>query len=195
MGKGILSLGFAAFSTLAYAIARQEIADVVGVTPTNLTHTTLLVAILTIPVLISLVGGFIFLACMAASMVVLPFSIMLKDAPSGLKTWLFAGLLKTSSSVKYPTITKIFQVFFYAALGSFIMQMGNITLPHYETSLKGYLPAAIYHLDMYHGKECKLAAGEKLVPLGDSKFLIGTRSLSGQVEILTPIKCDDLPTR
>ena len=68
-------------------------------------------------------------------------------------------------------------------------------MPDYESSVKAYLPAAIYHLDMYHGKECKLTSDEKLAPLGDSKFLIGIRNVKGQIEMLAPVKCDELPVR
>jgi len=194
LGKAILGLGFAVSSTVAYAIARQEIADIAQVTPTNLTHTTLLMAIMTIPVLLAFAGGAVYIACMLTSIIVLPVLVLARDTPAGLKEWLFAGTIR-GTPVPHPLITKCFQFFFYGTLGLLVMQIGRGALPRYESQLQKLLPAAIYHLDMYHGLECKLAADEKLAPLGDAKFLIGKMHADGHAEILPPIKCDELPMR
>ena len=65
----------------------------------------------------------------------------------------------------------------------------------YELELQKLLPSAIYYLDMYRGQECKLQPGEKLAPLGDSKFLIGKLTADKRIEFLSPVKCDELPAR
>ena len=101
LGKAVIGLGFASASTFAYAIARQEITEAIHVTPTNFTHTTLLTAIMTIPVLVVLAGGLIYVVCMVASLIVVPFSLLTREAPSGLKAWLFAGIIK-DNPMKHP---------------------------------------------------------------------------------------------
>ncbi|KAB8064560.1 hypothetical protein [Janthinobacterium violaceinigrum] len=192
VGKAALGLGFAAASTLAYAIARQEIADIIHVTPINFTHTTLLMAILMIPTLLVLSGGLIYITCMVASLLVVPFLLLARNLPPEIKEWLFADIFK-SNPIKYPLITKFFQFFFYGTLGLLIMRTGGIALPHYESTIQKLIPSTIYHLDMYHGQECKLQSGEKLAPLGDSKFLIGKPVVGVETEIFQIIKCDDIP--
>lgn len=194
LGKAVIGLGFASASTFAYAIARQEIAEVTHVTPSNFIHTTLLMAIFTIPVLIVLAGGVVYLTCMIASMVVVPFSLLARDAPSGLKAWLFAGLIKDNPT-KHPIATKIFQFFFYGTLGLCVLRMGGTIMLRYELELQKRLPSSVYYLDMYQGQECKLQPGEKLAPLGDSKFLIGKSIDNGHIEFQPPVKCEDLPSR
>jgi hypothetical protein len=192
LGKAIISLVFAAASTVAYAIARQEIGDVVHVTPTNLMHSTLLMAIMTIPFLIVAAGGIVYAGSIAV-LLILPFQHMAKDNP-GLKAWLFAGLFK-ESTMKYPVVTRGFQFLFYSVLGVTILNAGRMQMLPYERQLKEKLPTLVYQFDLYHGSECKLDDGEKLAPLGDAKFLIGKRYPDGRIEFLPPIKCDELPTR
>lgn len=192
-GKAVIGLAFAGSSTIAYAIARQEISSVVHVAPTNLIHSTLLMAIMTIPILIVAMGGIVYIASIAGPALILPI-LQLNMGKSELKTWLFAGLLR-ESTMRYPIITAIFQCLFYSLLGGLVSQFGNLQILSYEAQLQKILPALIYQLDLYHGSECALTDGEKLAPLGDAKFLIGKKHPNGQIEFLPPIKCDELPTR
>lgn len=193
LGKAVLGLAFTAASTVAYAIARQEIGDVVHVTPTNLIHSTLLVSLMTIPFLIVAAGGIVYAGSLVVLLFILPLHSMTKDKPE-LKAWLFGGLFK-ENTMKYSLTTRLFQFLFYSVLGAAILNVGRVQLFPYEAQLKDKLPILVYQFDLYHGSECKLTEGEKLAPLGDAKFLIGKRHADGKIEFLPPIKCDELPTR
>jgi hypothetical protein len=193
LGKAIIGLAFAAVSTLAYALARQEIADVVHVTPSNFIHSTLLVAIMTIPFLAVAAGGIAYIGSTVVLVFILPFLFLVKEH-AALKAWLFAGLLK-ENTMKYPIITRVFQVLFYSVLGVTLLKLGQKQMLPYEIQLKEKLPALVYQFDLYHGSECPLNEGEKLAPLGDAKFLIGKQRADGKIDFLPPVKCDDLPMR
>lgn len=194
IGKAVLAVGLAAASALAYALARQEIAAVTHVVPTNFQHTTILVSILTIPFLVVFAGGALFAVCVLASGIVIPMQLLARDMRPGILNWLFAGALK-ENPMRFPLVTRLFQFFFYAVLGTMVSQLGKPLMQKYEAELQRFAPAAIYSLDMYEGRECPLAPGEKLAALGDSKFLVGRRDLAGKIEFVGPIKCDDLPIR
>ncbi|MGK5042893.1 hypothetical protein ACQ4WQ_21400 [Janthinobacterium sp. GB1R12] len=192
LGKASITVIFAATSTLAYAMARQEIAIAIHVVPTNFTHTSLLMAIFTIPFLIVFSGGLIYATSMVASAIIIPVLFMARSAPKGMKAWLLAETIQ-DSSMKYVMTTKIFQVFFYGILGLILWQQGRPAMLHYETEIQKWLPAAVYNFDMYPGKECALKPGEKLAPLGDAKFLVAKRLENGDIKFSPPMKCDDLP--
>jgi len=194
LGKAALGVGFAAASTLAYALARQEIAGVAHVVPTNFQHTTILVSIMTIPFLVVVAGGALFGACMLVYSVAVPLQMFAHNIAPGLTRWLFAGTLK-NGSMKFPVLTRFFQIFFYATLGAAVYNLGKPLMTRYETTLQKFAPAAVFSLDMYEGRECPLNQGEKLAALGDAKFLVGRRDKAGNIEFIGPIKCDELPTR
>lgn len=193
-GKGALAVGFAAASTLAYALARQEIAVVTHVVPTNFQHTTILVSIMTIPFLAVLAGSSLFAICMAIYTLYMPLQMFAHKSAPGLVDWLFAGTLKRSS-MKFPLVTRLVQFLFYAVFGVLVAHFGRPAMAKYEAVLQQIARPAIYHYDMYEGRECLLLEGEKLAALGDSKFLIGRRDMAGNIDFTGPIKCDELPTR
>jgi hypothetical protein len=192
LGKASITVIFAATSTLAYAMARQEIAIAIHVVPTNFTHTSLLMAIFTIPFLIVFSGGLIYATSMVASAIIIPFLFMARSAPKGMKAWLLAETIQ-DSSMKYVMTTKVFQVLFYGVFGLVLWQQGRPAMLRYETEIQKWLPAAVYNLDMYPGKECALKPGEKLAPLGDAKFLVAKQLENGDINFLPPMKCDDSP--
>lgn len=192
LGKACITLIFAATSTLAYAMARQEIAMAIQVVPTNFTHTSLLMAIFTIPFLIVFSGGLIYATSMVASAFIIPVLFMARSAPKGMKAWLLAENIQ-DSSMKYVMTTKVFQLLFYGVLGLALWQQGGPAMQRYETEIQKWLPAAVYNLDMYPGKECALKLGEKLAPLGDAKFLVAKRLENGDINFFPPMKCDDTP--
>lgn len=190
LGKASIAVIFAATSTLAYAMARQEISIATHVVPTNFTHTSLLMAIFTIPFLIVFSGGLIYAASMVASAIIIPVLLMARSAPKGMKAWLLAETIQ-DSSMKYAMTTKVFQLLFYGVFGLVLWQQGRPAMLRYETEIQKWLPAAVYNLDMYIGKECALKPGEKLAPLGDAKFLVAKQLENGDINFLPPMKCDD----
>jgi hypothetical protein len=194
LGKAALGLGFAAASTIAYALARQEIASVTHVVPLNFQHTTILMAILTIPFLLVVAGGALYAISMFASLLIVPISLLVRNMGPGMTHWLFAGVLK-EGSIKYPLVTRVFQCLFYAVLGTTLYNLGKPAMSSYEAALQKLAPSAVFIFDMYEGRECPLSRGEKLAALGDAKFLIGRRDASGEIEFVGPVKCDDLAVR
>lgn len=193
-GKGALAVGLAAASALAYAVARQEIAAVTHVVPTNFQHTTILVSIMTIPFLAVLAGSSLFAISMAVYSVFIPLQMLAHKSAPGLLDWLFAGTLK-KRTMKFPLVTRLVQFFFYAVFGVLVAHFGRPVMAKYEAVIQQIARPAIYHYDMYEGRECPLVEGEKLAALGDSKFLVGRRDMAGNIEFTGPIKCDELPTR
>ena len=69
--------------------------------------------------------------------------------------WLFAGTLK-EKTMPFPLVTRLFQSFFYAVLGTMVSQLGKPLMQRYEAELQKFAPAAIFNLDMYEGRECPL---------------------------------------
>lgn len=66
---------------------------------------------------------------------------------------------------------------------------GEQGLGWYAAVVERQIPALVYKLDMYHGRECSLDAGSKLAPLGDGRFLIATQVPSGGLQFLPPVSC------
>lgn len=190
LGKAAIALAFIATSNLSFAMARQIIAQVILATPTNFIYTNLLIAILMIPVLMIFAGATIVVIGTVLSSAV----IMLSTLPKvpGLKTWLFAGTL-TESNINYVFVTRLFQIGFYVLLGAAIWGIGKSNLSQYEAQISSWIPSMIYHLDMYPGRECALAKGEKLAPLGDAKFLVAEKSDQNAISFKPLIKCDEAP--
>jgi hypothetical protein len=187
-GKGLMAVAFAASSNLAYSLAGQAINEIVHVTPTNFVHTTLFIAILTIPVLLVLAGGGVYVIGLFTSVV-----IMLPPIPSSLKKWLFAGLFP-ETTMKYAVVTRIFQVVFYMTIGTTIFHLGQKAMKWYENKIAHMIPELVYQFDMYQGGECSLEPSYKLAPLGDAKFLLAEKSSSGEISFKAPVKCDELST-
>jgi hypothetical protein len=192
LGKAIIALAFAAATNFAYALASQKIAEVIHVTPTNMTYTRLFVAILTIPVLMTLGGAIVYVLVG----VVMPFLIaplhMFKRMPPQLKEWMFVGTLPESAQV-FPFITLCFQMIFYGCLGWTMLAFGEKGMGYYENKMPDLVSSLVYKYDMYPGLECKIGDGNKLAPLGDAKFLVAQRNAGGTITFLPPLKCDDLP--
>jgi hypothetical protein len=74
-GKAAIAIGFAIASNLAYALANQLVSQVVHVTPTNFLRTTLFIAVLMMPVLMTLAGGVAFAIGSAASSLIILLSM------------------------------------------------------------------------------------------------------------------------
>jgi hypothetical protein len=192
LGKAAIALLFAVASTFAYAMARQEISAATHVVPTNFQHTTILMAIMTIPLLVVVAGAVLFGSSIALSAIA-PLFLLFHDMPK-VRRWLFADTLK-ENPMKYLLVTRGFQIFFYATLGAVLFNLGKPAMVRYEKLLLEIAPSAVFELDMYYGRECPLQPQEKLAALGDSKFLIGRPDRQGKVEFFGPVKCEDLPTR
>lgn len=192
LGKAAIGLVFAAASTFAYAMARQEIAVATHVIPTNFQHTSILMAIMTIPLLVVIAGSVLFGVSIALTAIA-PVLLLFQDMPK-LKRWLFADTLK-ENPMKYLFVTRVFQIVFYATLGALLYNLGKPAMIRYEKVLLKIAPSAVFNLDMYYGRECPLQPEEKLAALGDSKFLIGRPNKQGEIEFLGPVKCEDLPIR
>jgi hypothetical protein len=192
LGKAIIGLAFAVSTNFAYSFASQKIAEVIHVTPTNMTYTRLFVAILTIPVLMSLGGAIVYFAVG----VVMPFLIaplhMFKRMPPQLKGWLFADTLPESAQI-FPFATLLFQILFYACMGWITWGLGEKGMVYYKNKMPGVVSSLVYEYDMYPGRECKIGDGNKVAPLGDAKFLVAQRDPNGTITFYPPIKCDDLP--
>lgn len=192
LGKAFIGLAFAASTNIAYSFASQKIAEVIHVTPTNMTYTRLFVAILMIPILMTLGGAIVYFVVG----VVMPFLIaplhMFKRMPQQLKDWIFVGTLPESAQT-FPFITLLFQIFFYACMGWTVWALGGKGMAYYENKIPGVVSWLVYEYDMYPGLECKIVNGSKLAPLGDAKFLVAQRDASGTITFYPPIKCDDLP--
>ncbi|NMV41993.1 hypothetical protein [Ralstonia insidiosa] len=193
-GKALIALTFAAMSNLAYSFAGQVVAQVIHVVPTGFVRTTLFIAIMMIPVLMTLIGGVVFAGGIIMSSLIMIFSMFGNFDPR-IKRWLFAGTLP-DSSLKFPIPTRIFQVIFYSIIGYMLFLAGKSSADWYEKEIFYLTPRLIYHFDMYRGLECnKLGEGYKLAVLGDSKYLLGKLSKSGDVSFDPPVKCDSLPAR
>ncbi|WP_093556432.1 hypothetical protein [Pseudoduganella namucuonensis] len=188
LGKGVIALGFASASSIAYGLAGQKIAGIIHVTPKNFTHTNLLVAIMMIPFLITLAGAFLSAVGIAFS----SFFMALFTFPNidKIQTWLFAGEWQFSK-VRFARLTLFFQTFLFSLVGLGLFTFGRQGMAWYETAVARQIPSLVYELDMYHGTECKLKTGSKLAPLGDGKFLIAVKSPSGELNFPPPVKCDE----
>lgn len=188
LGKAAIALGFAAASSIAYGLAGQRIADVIHVTPTNFSHTNLLVAIMTIPLLITLAGAFfaaigLFFSSVLMALVTFP------DI-NKILTWLLAGEWQPSK-IRFARATLVFQSIFFALLGIALYAYGQQGMGWYAAAVERQIPALVYKLDMYHGRECALEPGSKLAPLGDGRFLIATKMPSGELHFPPPVTCGE----
>jgi len=187
LGKAAIAIGFAVASTIAYGLASQQVARVVHVTPTGLTHTNLIVAILMIPLLITMWGALMAAAGTAmSSLVVLPTMFPQLDQ---VRKWMFAGTWP-QSTLRFALVTRLFQTVFYTAIGFGLMDLGRHTSGPYEQLIERQIPRLVYEFDMYSGSECVLAPNAKLAPLGDARFLVAHKSADGKIVFDQPVKCD-----
>lgn len=188
LGKGLLALGFAISSTIAYGIASQHIAGIVHVTPTNFTKSVVLVAILEIPLLLSIAA----LIC-AALLISTSSLIMAASVLPGVSAVvsLFRKDRPIHESIRFLLVTRLFQITLLVLVGFALYSTFKQKAGEYEKFILAQARNIVYELDMYPGTECKLDAGFKLAPLGDSRFLVGTRDISGYVRFEPPMKCGD----
>jgi hypothetical protein len=188
LGKAILALGFAIASAFAYGLAGQKISYTIHVTPTNFVRTNLLIAIMMIPVIITVAGAFISaLGIALSSLVLLPFMLPGINKISDL-------FFPKNSEVQRPRFllaTRLFQLCFYAFIGASLWTFGHKAANWYDEFTAQKISSLVYEFDMYPGTECKLTDGAKIAPLGDAKFLVAKKQESGNIDFLPPIKCDD----
>jgi hypothetical protein len=188
LGKAILALGFAIASAFAYGLAGQKISYTIHVTPTNFVRTNLLIAIMMIPVIITVAGAFVSaLGIVMSSLFILPFMLpgISKIAA------LFSPRTSQNQRVRFQFITRVFQVFFYTFVGASLWTFGHKAANWYDEFTTQKISSLVYEFDMYPGTECKLSDGSKIAPLGDAKFLVAKKQASGKIDFSPPIKCDD----
>jgi hypothetical protein len=188
LGKAAIAVGFAVASTYAYALASQQVAAVIHATPTGFSHTNLIVAIMMIPLIISLTGAFV--AAVGTSLSWLVLLPTLLPGFDKLGKWLFAGTWP-QSTLRFAFATRLFQSVFYTTIGFSLVALGRHNSAPYEQFVARQIPTLVYELDMYAGAECRLAPGAKLASLGDAKFLVATKSDEGGITFDPPVKCDD----
>lgn len=188
LGKAILALGFAIASAFAYGLAGQKISYTIHVTPTNFVRANLLIAIMMIPVIITVAGAFISaLGIAMSSLVLLPFML---PGINKIAT-LFFPKNPEDQKIRFQFITRVFQLFFYAFIGATLWTFGHKAANWYDEFTAQKISSLVYEFDMYPGTECKLSDGSKIAPLGDAKFLVAKKQASGKIDFLPPIKCDD----
>ncbi|MGF6508594.1 hypothetical protein [Paraburkholderia sp. 32] len=192
LGKAAIGLAFVAASNLAYALAGQEIASVVHVVPTGFTHATLFIALAMIPVLLIFAGGFVSFACLLLSALVALPAALGRHIPQ-LLHWLLAGTMP-KLEFRHALVTRIFQVLFYGVLGTLLYTQGERGMPWYDREMSRAATWLVFNFDMFEAEECKIASGDRLMPLGDAKFLVAKKSAGGDITFGHPVKCDDLPS-
>jgi hypothetical protein len=188
LGKAVIALGFAIASNLAYALANQLVSQVIHVTPTNFLRTSLFIAILMIPVLMTFAGSVAFAVGSAVSSLVIILS--LGPQLDKFRQWLFAGTWPVQT-IRFPLLTRVFQLVLYMSIVSTISIMGGRHFAWYEEKVSGLIPGMVYHMDMYSANECNLGDNFKIAPLGDAKFLIAQKTATG-ISFQSPVKCDEL---
>lgn len=188
LGKAAITLGFAAASAVAYGLAGQLITEAIHVTPTNFLRSSLITGIAVIPVLL-LFAGSLMAAIGLASLSLIMLPLMLPKFDQFILV-IFAGTW-TIKPIPYPILTRVFQVFLYVTIGLGLSNTGQASLHQYGRFLsERFVPELVYQFDMYHGKECQIAAGTKLAPLGDGKYLTAARDeKTRQIIFSDPISC------
>jgi hypothetical protein len=187
LGKAVITIGFAAASTIAYGLAGQLITEAIHVTPTNFSRSSLITGIAVIPVLLLFAGSMMAAIGIASlSLIMLPLMLPKFDR---FMLVIFAGTW-TIKPIPYPLLTRMFQVLLYVTIGLALSKNGQASLHQYGRFLSNrFVPEIVYEFDMYHGKECEIAAGTKLAPLGDGKYLTASRDESGRILFSDPISC------
>lgn len=188
LGKAAIAIGFAIASTYAYGLAGQKIALIIQATPTNFTRALVLTAILQIPFLIAIAGAFISAFCIiASSLLMLPWALPWFHSIADL----FLDRTATRTTQRFTAVTRLFQVIFFALFGLTVFSLSQKYAGWYDGLTSNLIRDFVYDLDMYPGLECKMEKGQKLAPLGDSRFLIASRTAAGEIVFSPPQQCDD----
>jgi hypothetical protein len=186
LGKGLIAIGFAVGSNLAFCFAGAIIGEITLVAPSTFPHTLSFLAIAAIPFL-SIFIGVIYLPI---AMLTVPFVWMASEfervAPI-LKRLVFARKFERPAR-RYVIATLMFQVFLYSFLGIIVPRFLISTFDQYSHQIESSIGDIIYAFDMYPGTECKVGAGYRVSALGDENYVLATKSSLG-VKFEKPRKC------
>lgn len=187
LGKGLIAIGIAIGSNLAFSISGILISSVAHVAASNFAHTLSFVAIASIPVLLIGVGA-IFLPI---TILVAPLIWILSELQTS-SPWLMK-LLFTKNIIgptrRHLFATLLFQVFLYSFLAAMTPRFVIYFVNENEQKIESSIKQMIFQFDMYPGTECKVGPHYRTAALGDENYLLASRTSSGTVLFEKPRKC------
>lgn len=187
LGKAFITISFVTGSTVAYGLAAQQIAIATNAIPVSFTRAAVLAAIMQIPVLVPVAAAVISAFFMTLSSLLMA-PAMIPGARHIIA--LFIDERPPATEQRFIFITRFFQIVIFSSLGPILFSLSQKTSAAYEAFVMKQIKTIVYELDMYPSSECNLEKGYKIAALGDSRFLIGTRGATGEINFLPLRKCD-----
>lgn len=187
LGKGLIALGFAIGSNIAFSISGWFIGELTHIAPSTFPHTLSFLAIGAIPILFLIVG----LLYLPIAFLAVPFVFMastLEDTAPRLMKWLFARKFEKPVR-RYVIATLIFQMVFYSFLAGLVPRYFFNFLNQYSKDIEAVVARSIYAFDMYPGRECKGASDYRVASLGDENFILAKIDSAKQVTFEKPRNC------
>lgn len=192
LGKAIIGIFSALINNSSYANSFRKISEIIQANPTTLNKTLYFLSIIEVPILTI----YALLSATFISSFILPIYISIyqftfKNRNNKLLLW-FIPDLYSSKERNEKIWPLVFRTIFYGAFFNAIYFASSLSASSYKTEINQIISTIAYEYDMYHGNECSIIKNnlnEKISPLGDSKFLRGTKNSDSTIKF-DIIKCD-----
>ena len=185
VGKGFLLLLLTIFTNVALGLSGQVINDITNVNPSNFPHAQTILAVLMIPILVIVMGAFLYFVILVSSPIVLMFHI----SDEGMKKFLIPGYLMTNK-ISYLRITRVTQVVSIIIFFGLIYSASQKIIDQYSDFVSDSARFLVYNIEMYSKAPCPVNAGTRIAFMGDDKILVGIKNKSETIFKLAECKIE-----
>jgi hypothetical protein len=174
LGKGFLILLLTIFTNIALALSGQVVNDITQVNPGNFPHTQTVLAILMIPMLVIVLGAFLYFVMLIFSPLLLIFHISDNDFKRFFIPWYSA-----STEIKYLKITRAVQTTSIIIFFGLIYSLSHKIDEKYTVFVSNSARFLLYNFEMYSKAPCVIENGVKIAFIEEDKILVARRNKEG----------------
>jgi len=175
IGKGILLLAYTLLANLSLSIGSQYVNNAVGVEPYLYKYSIIFSAIMSVPIVASLVLAVIWLLVVIFGSLYLFLGINLQQVKSAS----FISDLLPATKEQYFVLTTIVRILVIASISYSSFSIFSGQNAKYNDFVLEQTEAFIFHFEALDKSRCELEKGVKYLPVNEKELIIITRQSDG----------------